>query len=263
MIYGVVANPEREECLKLAREVHEKLGAIVEKNTGEALGIGGTPLEEMNVDILITLGGDGTILLALQRARGKILGVNMGVLGYLTEIEPDELWKAIRNIETGHYWVEKRMRLKVKLNGIRLYDCTNEVVVHTSEIAKLRTYRIYYKNELLYEFRADGIIVATPTGSTSYSLSAGGPILYPHVDGVVITPIAPFKGKPVPFVFPAGKIKVELADGRENILVLDGQYSVEVSGQDKIEIDKSENYAEFIRFREESFMKRLRERILG
>ncbi len=262
MKYGLVANPEKRECLEFAKKVMDKLDVVVEKETAKAIGIDGVSLEDMDVDVIITVGGDGTILLALQRARGMILGVNMGLLGFLTEIGPEEFDEALHKIERGEYFVDRRMRLKVLLNGKRLYDCTNEAVIHTSEIAKLRSYSIYYEDDLLDEFRADGLIVATPTGSTSYALSAGGPILHPYMEGMVLTPIAPFKRYPRSFVLPTGKLRIELKDGKRNLLVLDGQYSVEIGEGDKVEIEKSENYASFIRFKG-SPLQRIRERLLA
>ena len=264
MRYGIVANPEKEECVAFAGEIKEKIpDAVVEKKIAKLLNLdNGISLEKMDVDIIITVGGDGTILLTLQRARGKILGVNMGLLGYLTEIGPEELWNALKRIEDGEYRVERRMKIKVILNGTRLYDCTNEAVVHTAEIAKLRSYRVYFEEEILDGFRADGIIVATPTGSTSYSLSAGGPILYPTIEGMVITPLSPFKRYPRSFVLPTGRVRIEIADEKKNLLVLDGQETVEIEGKDVVEIEKSENYAEFIRF-SSSEMERIRNIILG
>ncbi len=261
MRYGLVANPEKEECVRFAKSVVDKLSPAIEQQTAHALNMKGVPLEDMDVDIIITVGGDGTILLALQRAKGKILGVNMGLLGFLTEISPEQLDEAIEKIENGDYSIDRRMRIKVMLNGQRLYDCTNEVVVHTAEIAKLRSYSIYYEGELLDEFRADGLIVATPTGSTSYALSAGGPILHPYLEGMVLTPIAPFKKYPMSFVLPTGKIDIRLKDGKSNLLVLDGQYSVKIEKNDVVEIEKSESYAEFIRFKGTP-LKRIRERLL-
>ncbi len=262
MKYGLLANPEKKECLEFAKIVVDKVNPVIEEKTADVLDMDGVPLEKMDVDVMITVGGDGTILLALQRARGMILGINMGLLGFLTEITPEEFDDAIERIERGEYFVDRRMRLKVKLNGKRLYDCTNEAVIHTSEIAKLRSYSIYYGNDLIDEFRADGLIVATPTGSTSYALSAGGPILHPYMEAMVLTPIAPFKRYPRSFVLPMGKMKIALRDGKKNLLVLDGQYSVEIAEDDIVEIEKSENYASFIRFKD-SPLKKIRERLLA
>jgi NAD+ kinase len=262
MNYGLVANPEKEECISFSKRVIQKLNPVVEKETAKALGIEGIPLEDMDVDVIITVGGDGTILLALQRAKGKVLGVNMGLLGFLTEITPPEFDEAIMKIENGEYFLDRRMRVKVYLNGKRLYDCTNEVVIHTEEIAKLRSYKVFYEDEFLDEFRADGLIIATPTGSTSYALSAGGPILHPNFEGIVLTPIAPFKKYPKSFVLPPKKLVVNLGDKKSNLLVLDGQYYVKISQNDVVEIEKSESYAEFIRFKY-SPLKKIRERLLG
>ncbi len=248
MRFGLIANPEKEECIRVAGEIYEKVSPVVDTETARALGVDGIPLEEMDVDVIITVGGDGTILLALQRAKGMILGVNMGLLGFLTEISPEDVDWAIERVENGDFSVDRRMKLKVELNGKRLYDCTNEAVIHTSEIAKLRNYSIYYEEELLDQFRADGLIVATPTGSTSYALSAGGPIVHPYLESMVLTPIAPFKRYPRSFVLPPGVMEVRLEDGKRNLLVLDGQFSVEVDDGDVVKIGKSENYAEFIRF---------------
>ena len=261
MKYAVVANPERRDCLNIARDIHKKLDAVVEKKTGNKIGIDGVPLEDIDVDVIITLGGDGTILLALQRAKGKILGVNLGVLGFLTEIGKDEIWDSINRVENGEYNIDRRMKLKVYLNDKRLYDCTNEVVIHTIEIAKLRGYRIYYEDNIIEELRADGFIVSTPTGSTSYALSAGGPILHPSIEGFVAVPIAPFKMATRAFVLPPREVKIEMTDKKKNLLVLDGQYYEEMTDGDIVKIQKSENYAEFIRF-EDSFFNRMRKRIL-
>ncbi len=252
MKYAIVANPEKRECLNLAADILNKLDAVVEKSTADALGVEGVPIEDINVDVIITLGGDGTILLALQKARGKILGVNMGVLGFLTEIEPSEIWNAVERIERGEFVVDTRMKMAVYHNKKRLYDCVNEAVIHTSEIAKLRDYRIFFNDELMDEIRADGIIISTPTGSTSYALSAGGPVLHPGIEGFVVVPIAPFKYTLRSVVLPVGEIRVEIQK-RNDLLVLDGQSYFHVYPGDEITIKKSENYAEFIRFSNDFF----------
>ncbi len=262
MNYAVMANPECESCLKLAAKVAERKNAIMEERTAYRLGRSGTRLEDIDVDVIITIGGDGTILLALQRAKGKILGVNMGVLGFLTEVEPDELWNSLERVERGDYIIDRRMKLAVYLNQTRLYDCVNEAVIHTSEIAKLRSYRIKYCDEVVDEVRADGLIISTPTGSTSYAMSAGGPILYPSIEAFVIVPIAPFRCTAKVFVLPPEKMEIEAIDGRRNLLVLDGQYYKDMKAGDTVRIVKSENYAEFIRFGS-SFFNRIKSRLTG
>ncbi len=261
MKFAIVANPDREECLNLAREIYRRTEAIIEKKTAEKIGVEGVEIENIDVDVIITIGGDGTILLALQRARGAILGVNMGVLGFLSEIDPEHVWEAIERVENGDYILEERMKLAVWKNQERLYDCVNEVVIHTSEIAKLRKYRVIFNHELMDEVRSDGIIVSTPTGSTSYALSAGGPVLHPALEGLVVVPIAPFKASTRAFVVPTGTLKIEMPDEKENLLVLDGQHSVELNPGDVVTVRKSENQAKFIRF-DTKFFPRLKRRML-
>ncbi len=258
MKYALVANPEKKECLTIAKDILNKVDAIVEEKTAQKIGVSGVPLEKINVDVIITIGGDGTILLTLQKAKGKILGVNMGVLGFLTEIKANEIYEAIDRIENGNYTLDRRMKMAVYHNEERLFDCVNEAVIHTSEIAKLRTYKIYFNQELVDEVRADGIILSTPTGSTSYALSAGGPILHPSIVGFVVVPMAPFKFTIRSLVLPAGEIILKTGK-RENLLVLDGQYYVKISPGDEVMVKKSEHYAEFIRFGD-SFFERIKHR---
>ncbi len=261
MRFAVMANPEREECISLAKKIIERMDVIVEDNTARRIGVEGVPIDEINVDVIITIGGDGTILMALQRAKGAILGVNMGVLGFLSEIDPKDIWSSIERIEAGDYILDRRMKLAVWLNDERQYDCTNEVVINTSEVAKLRNYKIMFNGEEVDEIRSDGIIVSTPTGSTSYALSAGGPVLYPSLEGMVIVPLAPFKASTRAFVLPTGTLTLEPQDMRGNLLVLDGQQYVEMRPGDIVKIEKSEQYAEFIRF-DSRFFEKIKRRML-
>src|SRR5256712_4391205 len=151
------------------------------------------PLAHMKADVVLAIGGDGTILRALQLSDAKVLGINSGSLGFLAEVYAEEIDEYLDRIVRGDYKVEERMRLKVTVDGERMFDCTNEAVVHTAHVAKIRHFDIRLGDEMVERVRADGMIVATPTGSTSYSMSAGGPIVDPHVDAIIVTAIAPFK----------------------------------------------------------------------
>src|SRR3970040_604377 len=128
----------------------------------------------MKVDVMIAIGGDGTILRALQLNEANILGVNSGSLGFLAEVYDTEVEPLLERVVKGDYKVEERLRLKVEGDGARLFDCTNEAVVHTAQIAKIRHFEIRVDDAVVERVRADGIILATPTGSTSYSMSSGG-----------------------------------------------------------------------------------------
>src|SRR5207245_10339616 len=174
----------------------------------------------MRVDVVLAIGGDGTILRALQLSDVKVLGINSGSLGFLAEVYSNEADAYLERVAKGDFRVEERMRLKVTVDGERMFDCTNEAVVHTAQIAKIRHFEIRVDSEVVERIRADGIIVATPTGSTSYSMSAGGPIVDPHVEAIIATAIAPFKPASRPHVFPpTGQVHVQLVKPKECVLV--------------------------------------------
>ena len=153
------------------------------------------------------------------------------------------------------------MRLKVTVDGERMFDCTNEAVVHTAHVAKIRHFEIRLGDEVVERVRADGVIVATPTGSTSYSMSAGGPIVDPHLDAIIVTAIAPFKPASRPHVFPAtGQVHVRLEKPKECLLVMDGQHESTLKGTEDVVLTASERRAKFIRFRDD-FYRRIEEKL--
>jgi NAD+ kinase len=266
--FGIVANPEIKGTSAIAKKVlnflESKHECVLEEQLAGKLRMKkrGVPLEKMKVDIIIAIGGDGTILRTLQNTNCKILGVNAGVLGFLTEISQTDLESDLKRLVKGDYIVDKRIKLKTVLNGKPLVDATNEAVIHTAQIAKIQTFNVFVDEYKADKIRADGIIVATPTGSTCYAMSTGGPILDPHVNGFVITPIAPFKLASRPIVVSSkSTVTVELTDTHHNCtLVLDGQQEVEVGAGDVIKFGMSKNKARFIRF-DSDFYKRVREKL--
>jgi NAD+ kinase len=268
MGFAIVANPYSRRCIEKAKEIYDFLtekgqNVILEEKLSHKLGLGdGVPLDAINIETIITVGGDGTVLITLQRAHGKILSIDMGALGFLTEVPPDRAFEYLEKYLQGEYYLEVRRKLRVDLNDERLPDCANEAVIHTSEIANIRSFRVYVDDELLGDIRADGMIVATSTGSTSYALSTGGPILHPRISGFVITYIAPFRRSVAPHVVPSRSIiKVELTQKyKEYIVVLDGQEQRFASYGDVLTFRESENVALFVRF-SKSFYTRLREKM--
>jgi NAD+ kinase len=236
---------------------------VVESHTADALGMKGVPLAKMDVDILITIGGDGTILRTLQASDHPVLGVNAGVLGFLTEVKPEEIKQAIRKLLAGRYYLDERLKLKTLLNGKRLTDATNEVVIHTAHIAKMRHFAISVNDTRATQVRADGLIVATPTGSTSYAMSVGSSIIDPRVDALVIAPIAPFRLAARPLVVSAkSKIRVTLLEPRECSMVIDGQCEFTIKGDEEIVFTASEKKARFISFQDD-FYKNLEEKLVA
>lgn len=267
MKFGVMSNPNIEKATGLAKEVinflKDKADVTLEESLASKLGVKGQPLKEMKMDILITIGGDGTVLWALQRTDTKIFCINAGVLGFLTEASPENAIESLKKILREEYIVDKRARLKTVLNGERLFDCMNEAVIHTAHVAKMRHFEILVDDNLVADIRADGVIVATPTGSTCYAMSVGSPLVDPRVNAFVIAPIAPFKLSARPYVVPINsEIIIKLIEPeRPCILVLDGQYETQVQSEATIMFTASEKPAELVRFSRD-FYKRVSEKLV-
>ena len=236
---------------------------VIEKHAAEALGKKGVLLPNMGADVIITIGGDGTILRTLQGTDSPILGINAGVLGFLTEVPPGEAISAVKRVLSSKYRIEERLKLKTVMNGRRLEDATNEAVIHTAHIAKMRHFEISVDGTPATEMRADGLIVATPTGSTCYAMSVGSSIIDPRVDALVIAPIAPFRLSARPFVVPArSKISVTIKEPRECIMVIDGQCEFDMSGKEKLVFTASDKKARFVSFKDD-FYRNLEEKLVA
>jgi NAD+ kinase len=258
MKWGLIYNYNIKKAYSLANDIYDFLNdkgdIFAEKSFAKEKGIKGNTLEEINreVDIVITIGGDGTILRALEKIDKPIFAINSGGMGFLTEIESKYAMSGLEKVLDGNYNVEERAKLKVMVDENRLSDAANEVTVQTPRIAKIMYVKIFVDDELIETFGADGVIVATPTGSTSYALSAGGPILDPTVEAMVIAPLAPFKLSARPWVVPLTKkvgIKL-LAKSKESKIVIDGESPQSVTPESDIVITGSEKKARYVRFGE-------------
>jgi NAD+ kinase len=267
MELGVTSNPNSERATEVAREVMEflegKADITVEEELASILGCDGVPLEEMDPDIIVTIGGDGTVLWTLQRTKSRLFCINAGVIGFLTEASPENAVEGLEKILKGEYLLDKRAKLKTQIGDRRLYDCINEAVIHTSNVAKMRHFEIKVDEDMLADIRADGIIVATPTGSTCYAMSVGSPLVDPRVNAFIIAPIAPFKLSARPYVVPIeSEITIKLLEpAKPCTLVLDGQYDTEVAGESTIRFSASEHPAELVRFSSD-FYKRVSEKLI-
>lgn len=260
MKIGVLANPKVSDAKEMTNEVlgilGDKVDVQLEKAMAEIMGVPGVPVESMSVDVLVTIGGDGTILFALQKCDAIIAGINAGQLGFLTEIPRDQIPDRLEKIIAGEYFVEERIKLKVEHNSSRLPDCTNEAVLHTDHVSKIRHFEMLVDGMPALSIRADGMIISTPTGSTSYSMSVGGPIIDPRVGGFVVVPIAPFNLAIRPLVIPAtSQIEIRLAKKRRCVMVLDGQEEFEIGPDDVLTFSRSEKVGRFARFQEDFYTK--------
>ncbi len=210
-----------------------------------------TEVDEMYADLILIFGGDGTILRSLQLLPKPtpILGINMGEVGFLTVVDPESALYMIDDIIAG-FEVTERSRLAVKRNHEELPAAMNEAVVLTSRPSKISHFRIHVDGKLMEEFRADGVVLATPTGSTAYAMSAGGPIVDPRVDATIIVPLAPYKLSSRPWIIPGtSQIKLELLrEDKESMVVVDGQYMVNVGTKDVLTFTRCETPALFVKF---------------
>ena len=188
MKFSIVANTKQENIRKVLKKV---IGFVddfeLDAASAKFLGLSGPEIKDLTGDIVISLGGDGTILHILSEINKPILGINCGGVGFLNELEPqDDILTAIDNVIQGKYFEEKLHRIDTYLDGLNVGTAVNEIVLHTSRVAKIQGFEISTNGKLIDSFRGDGVIIATPTGSTSYSMSVGAPIIYPTMKSTLL-----------------------------------------------------------------------------
>jgi NAD+ kinase len=207
------------------------------------------------VDLLVTLGGDGTILRAARmafRLGTPILGINLGRLGFLSEINPADWEQKLFAVIGGHYWLESRMLLQAEFwrgdNRMGAYEALNEVVISRGSLARTVRLDTCIEQEYFTTYKADGVIAATPTGSTAYCLAAGGPILPPHLKNIVLLPIAPHMSMDRAVVLSAdAMVDITVSSDYRAILTVDGQFEVSLQDGDRICVTSSQLESYFVR----------------
>ncbi len=259
MRIGIVAHPAKPRAVELARQARLRLARSAEVllTPETAAALGGTepaePLETLRADVLVAFGGDGTFLMALKHSDLPLLPVNAGTVGFLAEVDgdrPDQLAGALDRLLAGQYRLEPRMRIAAEIEGRRVAEAVNEVVIHTSQVAKMRLFEIAVDGVPTGRVRADGVLVATPTGSTSYSLSAGGPIVDPSLEAIVVSSLAPFRSPARSVVLdPFRTVGVQLVlPEKEGVVVVDGQTEEMVPAGGRVLCHRSPRAATFVRF---------------
>jgi NAD+ kinase len=264
--FGISANVDIPDGPRLARMAYDALegqDVLLEKEIAKTFKAKGTNIEDMDVDIMIAVGGDGTILRALQKNPAPVFGINAGDLGFLTEVQEEMIEEGIERILNQDYRLDERIKLSTTVGEARLKDATNEAVVHTANVAKIRHFRVFVDEELAMDVRADGIIVSTPTGSTCYAMSIGGPILDPRMHGLVIAPMAPFKFAGRPTVVPASShIRLEVLRPKPCVVVVDGQEETAMDGSENVYFTVSQTKAKFVSLGR-TFYTKMREKLTG
>ena len=223
-------------------------------------------------DCVLTLGGDGTLIQAVRELRDRhlpLIGVNMGTLGYLTEIELPHIEEGLEKLFCGEFIPERRMMLQGKLEGRKEDIALNDIVVARVGSIRVIHFNIYVNGQLLNSYQADGVIISTPTGSTAYNLSAGGPIVEPTAEMFVITPICSHALNTSSIVLSAeDEIVIEIGKGKgdtveEASVTFDGADVIPVYTGDLITISRSEKTAKLLKLSEESFLETLRKKMKG
>ncbi|MFH1710389.1 MAG: NAD(+)/NADH kinase [bacterium] len=225
-------------------------------------------------DLMVAVGGDGTILRAARAASPAgipILGVNLGKIGFLSEIKLNDVNSAAAKVLSGNYKMDERMMLRAEIfrgrKRIARTTALNDIVISKSGIARLIKYSVFIDGELMRQHNADGIIIATPTGSTAYNVSVGGPIVYPIYPMFIISAICPHSMSDRPLVIPARRdlrlveIKVKILQAGEVLLTADGQEVIQLKEEDEIVFREAPFKTKFIRLKRYNFFKVLREKL--
>ncbi len=259
---GVVVKPHQHEAVKTICELVVWLDArgirLIGEPVLESEGIEqqtGCPIEILsrdelaaNVDLLLVLGGDGTMIATARMVGDRdvpVLGINYGSLGYLAEFRIEEMFPALESILERNYRLDRRVMLAVELfrgeEHLTHSRVLNDVVINKSAVARIIEIEAHFNHQFVNSFRADGLIVSTPTGSTAYNLSAGGPVIYPSMNAMVVTPICPFTLSNRPIVVPDdAQIELCLKTEKEEVaLTLDGQIGFPLKMNDRVLIHKS------------------------
>lgn len=258
---GIITKLHDPEALaataSLAHWLKERgLSVAISRQTGEVSGIPESTAARRSretlpegKDLLVVIGGDGTFIAAARVAGGRdipLVGINMGRLGFLTEIPLAEMFNAMEDALAGRYIIEERVMLTARVirDGAEVLHnrVLNDVVVHKGALARMIELEVTVDGQFVFSSRADGLIVATPTGSTAYALSSGGPIIHPKLDAILMVPISPHTLSNRPIAMPGdGEIRVGLrnTDHHEFLITMDGQKGFELQPGDEILIRKS------------------------
>jgi NAD+ kinase len=277
---GIISRPRREDIARVVPPLVDWLQAhgaeaICDSETSDCFGplaVKARKREELPgcTDLLIVLGGDGTLLSAARLAAERkvpILAVNLGGLGFLTTVSQDEIYSILEEIFTGKHRVSERVMLEAEIfrngNAIRRQIALNDAVLNKAALARIMDLELRVDGEYVTTYKADGLILSTPTGSTAYSLAAGGPIVYPIVEAFVVTPICPHTLTNRPLVIPDSvTIEVEFKAGDGTVfLTLDGQIGIELMRGDHVRVRKAAEKLLLVRPAKKTYFQILRNKL--
>lgn len=273
---GLIVKRGKPEAVTLAHRIRDRyrhLTFLTEQATAAELGLpplGANEALGERCELLVVLGGDGTLIHAARSLRGHpvpILGVNLGRLGFLTEVPIIDLFTVLDDVLQGRFSVEPRMKLSVRLvrEGARVLEdeVLNDVVINKGALARIADHELTVDGERVATYKADGVIVSTPTGSTAYALSAGGPIVHPALDSILVSPICSHALTQRSLVLPPHRtVSIRLASEVADVyLTIDGQVGYPLQSGDVVEVQRSHNRVHLVRNPHVGYFGILREKL--
>lgn len=271
---AIARNPSKDKDNKFIGKVIEKIKEYFSE--AEIIPLNSYEIDDYSfvnpLDLIIVLGGDGTILSVARGINGKIkvpiLGINIGNLGFLTSIEISEIDKAFKKIKNGDYISEERMLLTCDFPLENKKDkslALNDIVILRETLSRMINFEIFIDGKRYCNFKGDGLIISTPTGSTAYSFAAGGPFIYPDLDVIILTPICPHTQGFHPIVLNSHSVvEIKAENGKDGAFVnFDGQKAIKLTDKIFVRVKKADEYANIILFDDYDYFKILRSKILN
>src|SRR6185437_15013949 len=276
---GIICKPIKEVVSSVVPPLVEwlrghKIEVLIDQETQACVGVVSHALSRdalgEKIEILIVLGGDGTLLSAARALGGHrvpILAVNLGGLGFLTSVTLDELYPMLEQVLAGQHRTIERMMLEAQIlrdgKTAERQSALNDAVMNKAALARMLDFDVYVDKDHVGRYRADGLIVATPTGSTAYSLAAGGPVVHPDLDALVITPICPHMLTNRPLVVPdTACVEIDFSEAEEPVyLTLDGQVGLQLRLNDRVAFTKSASRVRFVRPAQKTYFEVLRSKL--
>jgi len=256
-VAGIILKPKAMELKSIYKKIKDQFEALgikvlLDKSSANTINeADGIEFEELckQSDFLVSLGGDGTLISLARRSlefNKAIMGINLGNLGFLTDINPEELDTFLNNFKENKYRIDNRMMIEVSVND-KKFVAFNDVSFCKDSIAGILSLEAKINNKLFNRYSGDGLIISTPTGSTAYNLSCGGPVVYPLTNALIVTPISPHSLTQRPIVLPQDfEISISLINPNKAVLIIDGQVTVNINNNDIISVKVASKKAKLI-----------------
>ena len=262
------SSPELREIYLKIKELFQKadIEILLEDNSANMISLKGIPLNDLcrKVDFLISVGGDGTLLSVVRKSfkyDKPVLGINLGTLGFLTDISMEQLPSFIKDLKNNIYKIDNRMMVEGSVN-LNKFVAFNDIVISRKSISSMIKISAKIDGKHFNSYDGDGVIVSTPTGSTAYNLSVGGPIVYPLTEAFIVTPVAPHSLTQRPLVMPADfEIEFKIIDNQGAVVIVDGQDIYEVEQNQSIKIKIASKKAKMIHRVQRNYFEVLNEKL--